>query len=88
LIISLNDPILEPQCEKIKRQLSNNDSSSTSWGVSSAAASIINQDESGTTLIMPCEGIALDEIGNEYQIDGSYKLVCNLQLLLIMLRVL
>jgi hypothetical protein len=75
LIISLIDPVLEP--EKIERQLSNNDSSSTAWCVSSAAASIINQDEFGTTLIMPCEGIALDEVGNEYQIDGSYKLVCN-----------
>jgi hypothetical protein len=76
LIISLTDPVLEPQCERIERQLSNNVSSSN-WGVSSAAASIISQDENGTTLIMPCEGIALDEVGNEYQIDGSYKLVCN-----------
>jgi hypothetical protein len=75
LIISLTDPVLEPQCEKVERQLSNGESSS--WGVSSAAASIINQDENGTTLLMPCEGIALDEAGNEYQIDGAFKLVCN-----------
>jgi hypothetical protein len=26
---------------------------------------------------MPCDGIALDEIGNEYQVDGAYKLSCS-----------
>jgi hypothetical protein len=66
---------MEPQYEKIEHQLSNGESSS--WGVISAAASILNQDESGTTLVIPCEGIALDEIGNKYQVDGSYKLSCN-----------
>jgi hypothetical protein len=75
LIISLTDPVMELQCEKIERQLSNGESSS--WGITSAAASILSQDDTGTTLIMPCDGIALDEIGNEYQVDGSYKLSCN-----------
>jgi hypothetical protein len=66
---------MERQCEKIERQLSNGETSS--WGVSSAAANILSQDDTGTTLIMPCDGIALDEIGNEYQIDGANKLNCN-----------
>jgi hypothetical protein len=26
---------------------------------------------------MPCDGIALDEIGNEYQVDGAYMLSCS-----------
>jgi hypothetical protein len=33
----------------------------------SAAASIYQQDENGITL--PCDGITLDEIGNEYQVE-------------------
>jgi hypothetical protein len=67
--------VMEPQCEKIERQLSNDGSSSS--GHVSAAASIYHQDESGTALVMPCDGIALDEIGNEYQVDGAYKLSCS-----------
>jgi hypothetical protein len=66
---------MEPQYEKIELQLSNDGSSS--WGHVSAAASIYHQDEPGTTLVMPCDGISLDEIGNEYQIDGAYKLSCS-----------
>jgi hypothetical protein len=27
---------------------------------------------------MLCNGVALDEIGNEYKVDGSHKLICNL----------
>jgi hypothetical protein len=61
LIISLTDPVMEPQCEKIERQLSNGETSS--WGVTSIAASILSQYDNGTTLIMPCDGIALDEVG-------------------------
>jgi hypothetical protein len=26
---------------------------------------------------MPCDGIAVDEVGNEHQVDGAYKLNCN-----------
>jgi hypothetical protein len=75
LNISLMEPIMEPQCEKIERQLSNGES--FSWGHVSAAASIYAQDENGTTLVMPSDGIALDEIGNEYQVQGAYKLSCS-----------
>jgi hypothetical protein len=75
LIISLMEPVMEPQCEKIECQLSNDVSSS--WGHVSAAASIYHQDKTGTMLVMPCDGIALDEISNEYQIDGAYKLSCS-----------
>jgi hypothetical protein len=75
LLISVTDPVLEPQCEKIERQLSNGDSST--WGVSASAISILSQDDEGTTVIMPCDGIAVDEIGNEYQVDGAFKLNCN-----------
>jgi hypothetical protein len=53
IVISLIELVMEPQCEKIKCQLSNGESSS--WGVSSATASILYQDESSTILIMPCE---------------------------------
>jgi hypothetical protein len=67
--------VMEPQYEKIECQLYNDGSSS--WGHVSAGASIYHQDETGTTLVMPCDGIALDEIGNEYQIDGVYKLSCS-----------
>jgi hypothetical protein len=49
-MISLTEPVMEPQCEKIERQLSNGESSS--WGVTSAAASILDQDEDGTALVM------------------------------------
>jgi hypothetical protein len=56
-------------------QLSNGDSST--WGVSSSAISILSQDDDGSTVIMPCDGIAVDEIGNEYQVDGANKLNCN-----------
>jgi hypothetical protein len=63
------EPVMELQYEKIERQLSNGESSS--WGHVSAAASIYAQDESGTTLVMPCDGIARDEIGNEYQVQGA-----------------
>jgi hypothetical protein len=69
LIISLTEPVMEPQCEKIERQLSN--------GETSTSISILGQDEEGTTVIMPCDGIAVDEIGNEYQGDGAYKLSCD-----------
>jgi hypothetical protein len=65
LIASFMEPVMEPQSEKIERQLSNDDSSS--WGHVSAAASIYHQDETGTMFVIPCDGIALDEIGNEYQ---------------------
>jgi hypothetical protein len=75
LIISLTEPVMKPQCEKLERQLSNGETSV--WGVSSTAVSILSQDEDGTTLIMPCDGIAVDEIGNEYQVDGAYKISCN-----------
>jgi hypothetical protein len=75
LIISLTDPVMEPQCEKMERQLSNGDSST--WGVSSSAISILSQDDEGTTVIIPCDGVAVDEVGNEYQVDGAYKLNCN-----------
>jgi hypothetical protein len=74
LMVSLTDPVMEPQCEKIQPQLSNGDSST--WGVSSSAISILSQDDEGTTVIMPCDGIAVDEIGNEYQMNGAYKLNC------------
>jgi hypothetical protein len=63
---------MEPQCEKIECQLSNGESST--WGVSPSAISILSQDDDGTTVIMPCDGTAVDEIGNEYQVDGAYKL--------------
>jgi hypothetical protein len=66
---------MEPQCEKIEPQLSNDDSSS--WGHVSASVSIYHQDETDTTLVMSCNGISLDEIGNEYQIDSVYKLSCS-----------
>jgi hypothetical protein len=75
LIASFMEPVMEPQCEKLERQLSNDDSSS-SWGRVSAGASIYHQVETGMTLVMPCDGIGLDEIGNEYQRDGAYKLSC------------
>jgi hypothetical protein len=75
LIISLTEPVLEPQCEKIERQLSNGETST--WGISSSSISILDQDEEGTTVIMPCDGIAIDEVGNEYQVDGAYKLSCD-----------
>jgi uncharacterized membrane protein YvlD (DUF360 family) len=51
LIASFMEPVMEPQCEKIERQLSNDDSSS--WSHVSAAASIYHQDETCTTLVMP-----------------------------------
>jgi hypothetical protein len=35
LIVSLTEPVMEPQCEKIERQLSNGETST--WGVSSSA---------------------------------------------------
>jgi hypothetical protein len=74
LIAFFMEPVMEPQCEKIECELSNDDSSS--WGHVSSPASIYHQDETGTTLVMPCDGIDLDEIGNEYQVDGAYKLCC------------
>jgi hypothetical protein len=77
LIISSKEPIMKPQCIKIEHNLSNSDSVSPSWGHISVSASIFHQEDSGTTLVMPCEGVALDEICNEYQIDGAYKLNCN-----------
>jgi hypothetical protein len=82
LIISLTDPVMEPQCEKIERQLSNGESST--WGVSPSAISILSQDDDSTTVIIPCDGTAIDEIGIEYQVDNTYKLSCNPQLRLIM----
>jgi hypothetical protein len=42
----------------------------------------LSQDDDGIIVIMPCD-IAVDEIGNEYQVDGAYKLSCYPQLLLI-----
>jgi hypothetical protein len=69
------EPVMEPQCEKIERQLSNDNTSS--WGYVSASAFIYQQDETGTTLIILCDCIALDEVGNEYQVEGAYKLSCN-----------
>jgi hypothetical protein len=74
ITISLMESVMEPHCGKIEHQLSNDGSSS--WGPVSAAISIYHQDETGTTLVMPCDGITLDKIGNEYQIDGAYKLSC------------
>jgi hypothetical protein len=41
LLISLIEPVMEPQCEKIEHQLSNDGSSS--WGHVSAATSIYHQ---------------------------------------------
>jgi hypothetical protein len=73
-IVSLTEPVMEPQSEKIERQLSNGETST--WGVSSSSISILGSDEAGTTVIIPCDGIAIDEIGNEYQVDGAYKLSC------------
>jgi hypothetical protein len=70
------EPLMEPQCEKTERQLSNDGSSS--WSHVSAEVSIYHQDETDTTLVMPCDGIALDEVGNEYQVDRAYKLSCSL----------
>jgi hypothetical protein len=75
LIVPLTEPVMEPQCEKVERQLSNGETST--WGVSSSSISIMGSDEYGTSVIMPCEGIAVDEIGNEYQVDGAYKLSCD-----------
>jgi hypothetical protein len=48
---------MEPQCEKIERQLSNGETST--WGISSSSISILGQDEEGTTVVMPCDGIAV-----------------------------
>jgi hypothetical protein len=50
LIISLTESVMEPQCEKIERQLSNGETSV--WGVSPSAISILRQDDDGTTVIM------------------------------------
>jgi hypothetical protein len=37
---------------------------------------IINQDENSTSILMPCNAVLGDELGNVYEMKGPYELVC------------